>query len=316
MPKPEERHKNPTSASGCVDVARVYGWPAAILLNKLEYLSRYTTREDGFCFHTAQQLQDELALGEWELRSAVKKLEDAEIIETKNTYKVGTTTKCRHFRVLRDASRDYLDPERFLNKSKIHKSDSEKTSKSEVEKTSKSIDSEKTSKSVYSNNINNNKNNNDLLVKSSGSTSTQDSESSQNSQEYKTLPSLEASKQTSEQSEQPRTSETSEADSGLDAHAASVLAADGTLRWPVARRIIKDSFFRHTGKKPMMPRDLEERYNEVCENIGQPLTLKVLEATLNTYFDTKWIDSPSVRGFLSPKVWDYVGTEEYVTKIE
>ena len=107
-----------------------------------------------------------------------------------------------------------------------------------------------------------------------------------------------------------------EKSSGLDAHAASPLAADGTLRWPVARRIIKDSFFRHTGKKPMMPRDLEEHYNEVCENIGQPLTLKVLEATLNTYFDTKWIDSPSVRGFLSPKVWDYVGTEEYVTKID
>lgn len=173
MPKPEERHKNPTSASGCVDVARVYGWPAAILLNKLEYLSRYTTREDGFCFHTAQQLQDELALGEWELRSAVKKLEDAGVIETKNTYKVGTTTKCRHFRVLRDASKDYLDPERFLNKPKIHKSDSEKTSKSEVEKTSKSIDSEKTSKSVYSNNINNDKNNNDLLPRSSDSTHTQ-----------------------------------------------------------------------------------------------------------------------------------------------
>lgn len=159
MSKPEERHKNPLTASGSVDVARVYGWPAAILLNKLEYLSRYTTREDGFCFHTAKQLQDELALGEWELRSAVKKLEDAEIIETKNTYKVGTTTKCRHFRVLRDASKDYLDPERFLNKSEIHKSDSEKTSKSEVEETSKSIDSEKTSKSVYNNHSNNKKDN-------------------------------------------------------------------------------------------------------------------------------------------------------------
>lgn len=180
----------------------------------------------------------------------------------------------------------------------------------------KKFTDEGSAKMAHDNNIYNKLNNKCDSVMVNSPVTLQDSESSQSSQEYKTLPPLKASKQTNEQSEQPRTSETSEADSGLDAHAASLLAADGTLRWPVARRIIKDSFFRHTGKKPMMPRDLEERYNEVCENIGQPLTLKVLEATLNTYFDTKWIDSPSVRGFLSPKVWDYVGTEEYVTKIE
>ena len=99
--------------------------------------------------------------------------------------------------------------------------------------------------------------------------------------------------------------------SGLNAH-----SAGSSLRWPVARKVIKDSFYAHTGKRPMMPSDLEERYDEVCQSIDQPLTLKVLKATLSTYFDTKWIDSPSVRGFLSPKVWGYVGTEEYVVKAE
>ena len=205
MPRLDEKHKNPTSASGNVDIARVYGWPAAILLNKLEYLSRYTAREDGFCFRTAQQLQDELALGEWELRSAVKKLEDAGIIETKNTYKVGTTTKCRHFRVLRDASKDYLDPERFLNKSGIHKSDSEKTSKSEVEETSKSIDSEKTSKSVYNNHTNNKKDN--TASPSLSSVSTQNAESTASDRELSAPSPFEApnTKRADEVNETPET---------------------------------------------------------------------------------------------------------------
>lgn len=136
---------------------------------------------------------------------------------------------------------------------------------------------------------------------------TQDSESTQNSQpQISPLEGSQAKEPTAQQA-----TENPQRGSGLDAH-----SAGSSLRWPVARKIIKDSFYAHTGKRPMMPSDLEERYDEVCQSIDQPLTLKVLKATLSTYFDTKWIDSPSVRGFLSPKVWGYVGTEEYVVKAE
>lgn len=180
----------------------------------------------------------------------------------------------------------------------------------------KKFTDEGSAKMAHDNNIYNKLNNKCDLVMVNNPVTLQDSQETQLSDSHKTqqTTTLEASKTLG--TDESTNNTKAEKSSGLDAHAASPLAADGTLRWPVARRIIKDSFFRHTGKKPMMPRDLEERYNEVCENIGQPLTLKVLEATLNTYFDTKWIDSPSVRGFLSPKVWDYVGTEEYVTKID
>lgn len=166
---------------------------------------------------------------------------------------------------------------------------------------------DKTPAKMADDNIYNKLNNKGNLVMVSSVDNTQDSESTQNSQPQ--ISPLEGS-----QAKEPTTQQATEnpqRGSGLDAH-----SAGSSLRWPVARKVIKDSFYAHTGKRPMMPSDLEERYDEVCQSIDQPLTLKVLKATLSTYFDTKWIDSPSVRGFLSPKVWGYVGTEEYVVKAE
>lgn len=166
---------------------------------------------------------------------------------------------------------------------------------------------DKTPAKMADDNIYNKLNNKGDSVMVSSVDNTQDSESTQNS--HTQIPRLEGS-----QAKEPITQQAAEnpqRGSGLDAH-----SAGSSLRWPVARKIIKDSFYAHTGKRPMMPSDLEERYDEVCQSIDQPLTLKVLKATLSTYFDTKWIDSPSVRGFLSPKVWGYVGTEEYVVKAE
>ena len=85
------------SASYDVDIAIEYGIPAAALLNKLVYLSRKTPREDGWCWRTASELKDELGLGERSLRNAIKKLEEGGLVETKNTFIIHTTTKCRHF---------------------------------------------------------------------------------------------------------------------------------------------------------------------------------------------------------------------------
>lgn len=88
------------SASYDVDIAREYGLPAAALYNKLVYLSRYTSREDGFCWRTAQELENELGITKKQQMTATAKLEEAGLIETKTTYIVGTMTRCKHFRVL------------------------------------------------------------------------------------------------------------------------------------------------------------------------------------------------------------------------
>lgn len=88
------------SASYDVGVAKKFGLNCAVLLNKLNYLCKYTSREDGFCWRSATELENELGLSRKQLELAVKKLEDAQIIETKNTYIIGTQTKCKHYKVL------------------------------------------------------------------------------------------------------------------------------------------------------------------------------------------------------------------------
>ena len=88
------------SASYDVGVAKKFGINCAVLLNKLNYLCSYTVREDGFCWRTAAELENELGLTRTQQELAIKKLEDAGIIETKNTYIVGTQIKCKHFKVL------------------------------------------------------------------------------------------------------------------------------------------------------------------------------------------------------------------------
>ncbi len=87
------------SASYDVDIARKYGVAAAALLNKLIYLSRFSPREDGFCWRTAQEIEDELGITKRQQMTAIEKLEEAGLIETKTTYIQGTMTRCKHFLV-------------------------------------------------------------------------------------------------------------------------------------------------------------------------------------------------------------------------
>lgn len=88
------------SASYDIGIAKQLGIPSAVLLNKLIYLSKYTSREDGYCWRTAKELEDELGLTRSQQDLAIKKLEEAGLIETKNTYIIGTQIKCKHFKVL------------------------------------------------------------------------------------------------------------------------------------------------------------------------------------------------------------------------
>lgn len=88
------------SASYDVDMALKYGVEVAALYNKLEYLARYTTREDGYCWRTAEELEKEIGLSKKQQALAIKKLENAGLIYTKVTYIQGTQKRSKHFFVV------------------------------------------------------------------------------------------------------------------------------------------------------------------------------------------------------------------------
>ena len=137
------------SASYDVGIAKKYGINCAVLLNKLIYLSKYTPRKDGYCWRTAQELEDELGLSRYQQDIAIKKLASDGLIEVKNTYIVATQIKCKHFKILLD----------------IDKCDFQETSKSiDCSKTSK-CDFQETNKSVNNNNTNNNNTSNNIKEK-------------------------------------------------------------------------------------------------------------------------------------------------------
>lgn len=89
-----------STASFCVENARELGIPAALLLDKIVRLSKSTPRDDGFCWYTAKQFEEETSLKEDAFLRAKKTLQSHGVVETKNTYIIGTMTKCSHFRLL------------------------------------------------------------------------------------------------------------------------------------------------------------------------------------------------------------------------
>ena len=88
------------SLSGNLEIGKTFGWDAAIFFNKLEYLEHQTKRKDGYCFRTAEEIEEELGIQDKRLRKIIKDLKDAGVIDVKNTYILGTTKKCRHFKIL------------------------------------------------------------------------------------------------------------------------------------------------------------------------------------------------------------------------
>lgn len=134
------------SLSGNLEIGKAFGWDAAILFNKLEYLERQTKRKDGYCFRTAEEIEEELGIQDKRLRKIIKDLKDAGIIDVKNTYILGTTKKCRHFKILWDSD--------FIQFNILGKSDKSETSQRDESGTfqrDKSV-----SNSINSSSINNN----------------------------------------------------------------------------------------------------------------------------------------------------------------
>lgn len=82
------------------DVARVYGIVEALLLDTISFYSRGTRRNDGFCWFTTDEFYLKTAVKKDAMARAIKHLVNEGVIEVKNTYIVGTQTKCRHFRIV------------------------------------------------------------------------------------------------------------------------------------------------------------------------------------------------------------------------
>lgn len=134
------------SLSGNLEIGKTFGWDAAIFFNKLEYLEHQTKRKDGYCFRTAEEIEEELGIQDKRLRKIIKDLKDAGVIDVKNTYILGTTKKCRHFKILWDSD--------FIQFNILGKSDKSETSQRDESGTfqrDKSV-----SNSINNSSINNN----------------------------------------------------------------------------------------------------------------------------------------------------------------
>ena len=88
------------SAGYNADLAMEVGIIEAIILNRLVYLHRNNSREDGFTWHTSREWKINAGLSDYQVRRAMNRLVDLGYIEVKNTYIAGTRIKCRHHRLI------------------------------------------------------------------------------------------------------------------------------------------------------------------------------------------------------------------------
>ena len=91
------------SAGYNADLAMEVGIIEAIILNRLVYLHRNNSREDGFTWYTSKDWKINTGLSNYQVRRAMNKLVDLGYVEVKNTYITGTHIKCRHHRLIFNA---------------------------------------------------------------------------------------------------------------------------------------------------------------------------------------------------------------------
>lgn len=130
------------------DVARKYGIVEAMLLEQIEFYARSSRRKDGYCWFTAKEFELRTAVKTDSMRRAINKLLDAKMIETKNTYIVGTQIKCRHFKIISPVETEYMEIQEFemldlqqSDYSETPQSDSGKMRESDSSKMPQSVNS-------------------------------------------------------------------------------------------------------------------------------------------------------------------------------
>ena len=134
--------KSGVSAGYNVDIAREFGINEAIVLNKLVYLHQIAKRGDGFTWYTAKDWKEHTGLSYYQVNKALQHLVNAGIVEVKNTYIQGTTTKAKHHRfAVQETSKSGIQ--------ETSKSGIQETSKSGIQETSKSVNNN--AKNIVSN---------------------------------------------------------------------------------------------------------------------------------------------------------------------
>lgn len=89
-----------------------YGINAAILANQIEFLQVHTTRKDGFCWRSQDELFKDTGLTPRMQRLAIELLVENELLTTKNTMIIGTAIKCKHYKLtekyIADRANDFI----------------------------------------------------------------------------------------------------------------------------------------------------------------------------------------------------------------
>ena len=131
--------KSGVSAGYNVDIAREFGINEAIVLNKLVYLHQIAKRGDGFTWYTAKDWKEHTGLSYYQVNKALQHLVNAGIVEVKNTYIQGTTTKAKHHRfAVQETSKSGIQETSKSGIQETSKSGIQETSKSGIQETSKS----------------------------------------------------------------------------------------------------------------------------------------------------------------------------------
>lgn len=96
------------------EAAKAYGIPAAVLLAKVAYYSRYTKKPGGWCWKSVGDLEEETGLTRHQQAAAVEKLTAAGLIETRSGRVRGHRGPVRHYR-LTEAGAALCRAEKRLN---------------------------------------------------------------------------------------------------------------------------------------------------------------------------------------------------------
>lgn len=97
-------------ASYSVEFARLYGINAAIIVHKIAYLQEHTTRSDGYCWRSTDEMWQDTGLTPKMQRNAIKVLADNGFLQVKQTMIIGTAIKCRHFKLTSEYLERWNEP--------------------------------------------------------------------------------------------------------------------------------------------------------------------------------------------------------------
>ena len=143
-----------------VDLAIQLGFPAAVMINKIEYMCRNTKDKAGFCWISDKDMSMETGLPVSTIRRTRKFLVDSGLLEVKRTFIPGTSICAMHYKLIdtENTNRENGDNDSGGQVSKSETSETLKTDTSQVTESETSQVTKSDTSYIYkNNNIINNK---------------------------------------------------------------------------------------------------------------------------------------------------------------